>query len=148
MVDDEDYEFLSKWLWRLDRKGYAMMSFKIGGKTYCEAMHRLIMRYPKELVDHMNRNKLDNRKSNLRLCNNSQSSSNRKMRRDNGVGYKGVGITRNGKYDAHVNGKYLGVFSCALEAAMAYDREARKVHGEFSSLNFPDGGRIVFELSP
>ena len=91
-------------------------------------------------VDHINRNRSDNRIDNLRVCTFAQN----KMNTDKGgrgkSGYKGVFPLPNGKFQAQigVNGKskYLGTFSSAKEAAVAYDLAAIEYHREFRKTNF------------
>lgn len=106
-------------------------------------MHRLIMGFPEgKYVDHINGNSLDNRKSNLRVCTNSENQRNRYKTIRNTSGYKGVRLnTKRNKYDAEIghHGKhyYLGTFLNPVDAAKAYDEMARKLHGEFAVLNFP-----------
>lgn len=97
------------------------------------------------VVDHINGNTLDNRKSNLRACTQSQNLKNRVRSKRNGGGtskYKGVYKTKNKtnpwNVDIRILGKlvYRGSFKSELEAAMAYDAMAIKHHGEFAKLNF------------
>lgn len=88
IVDDDDYERLSKHSWCMDvGGGYPMTRYK----TKTRRMHKMVMRAPKGLyVDHINRNKLDNRKANLRIVTNSQNMLNTGMYSNNTSGYKGV----------------------------------------------------------
>lgn len=100
------------------------------------------MNTPKELdTDHINRNGLDNRKENLRLCTIKQNSYNAKLSKRNSSGYKGVSKTWNGKWRARIRvndiEKHLGVFFTSKEAAQVYDNAAQKYYGEFANLNFP-----------
>lgn len=86
IVDEEDYEWLSQWKWRLGN-GYAVRS--INRKT--TGMHRVINQTPEGLeTDHINRNKLDNRKSNLRSATRSANSKNRALSPKNVSGCAGV----------------------------------------------------------
>ena len=99
LVDDEDYEELNKYKWRL-RKGYAtrdgkMVNYKKGKII---SMHREIMKAPLEKdIDHKDRNKLNNCKSNLRFCDMTQNLGNQKIHRDNTSGFKGVYFNKNAK---------------------------------------------------
>lgn len=118
-----------------------------GFKFRTVAMHRLIMDVtdPKIFVDHINHDTLDNRRSNLRLANNSQNQGNRLKGRNNISGFKGVSwYSRDGVYRAQIsiNGKgtHIGYYDTAEDAARAYDKVARSVHGEFALVNFGDGG--------
>lgn len=135
LVDEEDYEMLVAVRWCVS-DGYAY-SAKLG------RMHRFIISAQKGvMVDHINGNKLDNRRSNLRLCTNSQNQANRKhvcgkskfkgvvwQSRSNGTGFWKATIIVNGK------AIYLGRFETDLEAAKAYNRAASEHFGEFAHLN-------------
>ena len=136
VVDDEDYEMLvsgSRWC---VNDGYAFNATR--GR-----MHRVILNAPDGvMVDHINGDKLDNRKANLRLCTNSKNQANRKVVR--GVSkFKGVVLERrkNGrcfwKATLVFEGKatYLGSFATDLEAAAAYNEAAVSKFGEFAHLN-------------
>ena len=89
-IVDDDYEWLNQFKWHFS-KGYAARS--VGGRKNKKYvwMHRLINNTPKDLfTDHINRNKLDNRKCNLRSVNKSQNGLNREKPKNNTSGYKGV----------------------------------------------------------
>jgi hypothetical protein len=116
---------------------------KVGSKSYLA--HRVIylIHYPNYVgdLDHINRNKLDNRVENLRPCNRPENVVNSRMRSDNTVGYKGVSFHKaTGKYQAQTMhfGKriHIGLFSTPEEAAKAYDKKAQEVFGDFATLNF------------
>lgn len=86
-IDSEDVELVSKYKWRINNSGYA--SATINRKMLL--MHRLIMGENSELtVDHINRNRLDNRKSNLRLVTRLMQAHNKTKRLDNKTGRTGV----------------------------------------------------------
>lgn len=93
-----------------------------------------------EMVDHKNRDPLDNRRENLRICTPQQNCFNRNMSSRNVTGYKGVQAVPPFKVTISVNGKRksIGSYNTAEEAARAYDKVAKKYYGEFASLNFPD----------
>jgi len=148
LVDDKDFGWLNQWKWYKSTNGYALRNIhkKIGFKQYKNIhirMHRLIIDAPKnKFTDHINHNKLDNRRSNLRTVNKSQNEHNTDKRRNNTTGYLGVFKGRN-KYMARItiNGKHIygGFFKDVKEAALARDKIALKYHGEFARLNFPKG---------
>lgn len=139
VVDNEDFEFLNKFKWCLNGR-YAARSTKLsdGSKGHI-LMHRLILlsRHG-ESTDHKNENKLDNRRSNIRRCTQTENNRNVSRRKDNTSGYKGVHRSRNlwGTQISH-NGVllFLGRYKCKHEAAKAYNRAALKYHGEFANLN-------------
>lgn len=109
-------------------------------------MHRIIMNPPKGMfVDHINGDGLDNRRENLRICTISQNTANSVRPSTNTSGYKGVQSsgrsTRPWKATIHAKGitKYLGAYRTKEEAAIAYDKKAVELYGEFAKLNFPNG---------
>ena len=139
LVDEQDYEMLSRYRWHVDAGGYAGTS-GWDGPYKRERMHRVILGLTKDddiFVDHINRNRTDNRRENLRLCSNAENVRNRGKRINNTSGYKGVSITKYGVWVAHIraNSKsiYLGRFSTPQEAYMAYCAAAQKLHGEFAN---------------
>jgi len=137
LVDDEDYEELISYSWYLNNSGYA--SAKIGGKFVL--MHRLIMKAnPGQEIDHINNNKLDNRKTNLHFCTRSQNLAKRNRPPHNSSGYKGVSYCcQTNKYRAYIQykGKHIAIgrFLTAVEAAKAYNKKAVELYGEYSSIN-------------
>jgi hypothetical protein len=141
-IDDEDFEILSKYSWSLSNKGYAYRTD--AGKGRHIFMHRDLIPckdYPEEEIDHINRNKLDNRKSNLRICTKSQNLMNKPAQSNNTSGYKGVSKKKDrNKWQSQisVDGRlnYIGSFNTAEEAAEAYDRVAKIVYGNFAVTNF------------
>lgn len=110
------------------------------GKT--KSLHRDILQpNSTQLVDHINGNTLDNRKSNLRLCTKSENNFNvTTNRKNNTSGYKGVSWNKQqNKWKAYIqyNKKniFLGYFLLASEAAKVYNKAAVKYHGNFANLN-------------
>ena len=97
----------------------------------------------KIMVDHINKNTLDNRKENLRLVNGSQNQANRSANSSNTTGLKGVRIAKDGKnFTARLALRkpvrkeiYLGYFKTPEEAAAAYNKEAVINFGKFAQLN-------------
>lgn len=159
LVDDEDYEWLSafKWCFRGSAKepdyGYAVRGWRYtdaeGNSRYKGvAMHREIMGADgKERVDHVNGDRLDNRRSNLRLATDSQNGLNRgKHRRVAAVSSQFKGVYREQRRKNKIWGVriqaagkyvYVGSYETEEEAALAYDAAAKRHHGEFARLNFP-----------
>lgn len=134
LVDDEDFEELSKYKWSIDKDGYA---YRFGGK-----MHRLIIRPPANMeIDHINGNRIDNRKSNLRVCTHAQNQCNKSTIGINTSGFKGVAWREDcHKWRAKI--KFCGTpinighFDNPIDAAIAYDKKALELFGEFAKLNF------------
>ncbi len=133
-----------------DDRGYRVhrkTSRKLG-KQKTQYLSRVIMERvlgkslsSSEIVDHYNRNPLDNRRENLRLANKSNNGCNRTKQANNSSGFKGVSwISEKEKYKSSitVNGKtvFLGYYDDPIKAAEAYDVEAVELHGKFALLNF------------
>jgi len=143
IVDAEGYDRFSKYKWHCRRSKNKFYAYRTERKTRKTiGMHREIIGAPPGLlVDHIDGNGLNNRKSNLRLCTYSQNTYNRRPNRNSISKYKGVTYhKRNKKWEAKIifNGKfiYLGGFDDEKEAALAYDRKAGELFGEFAYLNF------------
>jgi hypothetical protein len=136
MVSIEDAHLLQiRWRVHLgsgNRGGYATILSPGGGEFI---LSRMITKAPKGMkVDHANRDTMDNRRSNLRLCTHAENMANRKATRGKALP-KGVRRSRK-KFIAqiYINGerKYLGTYSTAEAAANAYNAVALAVHGEFA----------------
>lgn len=139
IVDDEDYELVSRYRWHLLPSpnapgGYAVTKMRL---------HRLILEVPPDMVvDHINGDPLDNRKCNLRICTNAQNQQNTGSRGGSSR-HKGVSFNRK-------SGKWLGCFLfegrryyCGLwdtedDAAKAVDKKRGEVCGTFASKNLDD----------
>lgn len=144
IVDDEDYDDISFHSWRLSNSGYALST----ENSRAILMHRIIMNPAKGLeIDHINGNKLDNRKSNLRCCTKSENASNsiaRKNRKNDGSTFKGVSVYKYRKrsggmykiFRARIYDRTIGTFKNEVDAAVAYDLWAKYSNPEFVRLNF------------
>lgn len=142
IVDDEDFEKLSEYKWYYSH-GYAKRDSKINGKKTRIYMHRLIMKDPSGfMIDHIDGNKLNNTKLNLRKCNNMENvrSQRKNIIRGKTSIYKGVYFDKNRKLFSSsitVNRKVinLGRFTNEIDAAKEYNKAALKYFGEFAVLN-------------
>lgn len=149
LVDDEDYEELSKYKWcavRYWNNFYAKRYIRKNGKRAMEYMHREIMEAVGRAceVDHIDGDGLNNQRANLRICTHNENTLNLQMNRRNTSGYKGVSFDRKrNRYQAYIRVRYrsyhIGRYKTSIEAAIAYDDVARKIHGKFACLNFGDG---------
>lgn len=136
LVDKDDFLYLNQYKWHLGN-GYVRRTTYSSGNKKNIRMHRVIMRSEKGcMVDHINGNKLDNRKENLRICTHQENMRNRKIPLTNKTGYKGIREKKFGKkweVQIGVNHKniYLGTFSNKQEAIRIYSIAAKKYFGDF-----------------
>lgn len=135
LVDANDYKTLSNHKWWYHSMGYAARTTK---DRKCVLMHAAIMSTPKGMhTDHVNGNKLDNRKSNLRVCTPAQNTAYRVKSKNNSSGYKGVcwDKTKN-KWLASImvsrKSIYLGRYDSRETAYSAYKNASKKYFGEYA----------------
>jgi hypothetical protein len=147
IVDDDDFEYLIQFKWQCHNRSntcYAARSVTVGvKKRITQKMHQLILGENdlKNGIDHRNGDGLDNRKLNLRFCNQSENNMNKKPRVGCTSKYKGVYLKRSlNKFVStiKINGraKHLGFFDNDFDAAIAYDNAAKELFGEFAKINF------------
>lgn len=149
LVDEEDYEWLSQYNWLASsKKGKTCYAGRhIFSKGPFEWMHRKLLGLTYgdgKIVDHINRNGLDNRRCNIRIANKSLNSINRPLQRNNTSGYRGIyWDKKRNLWEVQIKTKgirkHLGRFADIKAAALAFDKEALRQRGEMAVLNFPNG---------
>lgn len=146
IVDDEDYDRLiamGKWSYQ---RGYAVRTYreKTNQGVFIKkntSMHRVLLNANEgDIIDHINGDRFDNRKSNLRICSNAQNIRNSGLRKNNLSGFKGVYFhKRTGKWYSQIRTDkkrlFLGSFETDIQAAIAYNAAALIHHGQFAKLN-------------
>jgi HNH endonuclease len=142
MVDDEDYDWLNQWKWYLNTDRYVIRANRVCGVRKTTWMHReLIKPEIGVFVDHIDGNKLDNRKGNLRICTPSENSRNRGPNKSRNLPKGAHWKPRDNIFHSQIKVNYkaihLGRFATAQEAANAYNEAAIKYHGEFARINKP-----------
>lgn len=146
IVDDEDYEFVSNYamhVWSTPRHHtlYAIITFS---RVKQLRLHRVLTKAKdNEVVDHINGNGLDNRRSNLRVTTQLNNNANARKKAKATSMYKGVSLYLDGatskpwKAQIQRDGRkfHIGYFATEIEAAIAYDNAAKEYFGEFAVLN-------------
>lgn len=138
-VDNDDFEKVKNINWCYTINDYAI-------NDTLGLMHRFIMNTPIDMdTDHINHDKTDNRKYNLRICTRSENNYNQKIRTGYTSLYKGVSWSKPLKlWLCQITFRkqlfVLGNFSSEIEAAKAYDKKAIELFGEFAHVNFNHGG--------
>lgn len=133
-IIDLDYaDIIKDYKWYLKQEGYAYNK-ELG------FLHRFIMNPPKDMVvDHINHNKLDNRRDNLRVCTHQENDWNKVPISTNTSGITGVSKTQWGTWQSRieVNGKKicLGSFSTLEEATKVRRQAELEYYGEFAPNN-------------
>lgn len=141
LVDDEDYEDLMRVNWYAcicSGKVYARHSLPNSKKIF---MHRYLIKCEgKEQVDHIDSNGINNQRSNLRKCTHQQNVCNRSKAKTTTSIYLGVHWKKDrNKWRAAIKSNdsltHLGYYQNQEEAALAYNKAAISIHGEFAKLN-------------
>lgn len=142
LVDERDFAELSKYKWSAEKRGkifYASRYLKkINGEKTRIRMHTEIKKSPhgKE-IDHIDRNGLNNQRSNLRICTRAENERNKLERSDNKSGFKGVCWSKQyKKWRSRIqcNGKefHLGYFKDKIKACETYIKYCKIYHGKFA----------------
>jgi hypothetical protein len=149
IVDDCDYDLVKKYNWHALKGRHTFYALtRIDGKYI--SMHRLILGLKDRLQwgDHKNGNGLINTRDNLRVSSPSQNAINRKHQWSKNKSSKFNGVTKRVRNKKQIwsatickdgKHKFIGQFKDELSAALAYDRAALELHGEFANLNFSNG---------
>ena len=141
IFDLEDYDKIKGFTWSRRNEGYASSMKRIDGKLKIYNAYRLIMNVedPKLEVDHINGDKWDNRKCNLRIVTHANNMKNRKLSSRNKSGYTGVRQIKNGKWTASIrcngNDIWLGSYKTKEDAIKARKEAEEKYFGEFAHKN-------------
>ena len=141
IVDNIDFLNLSRFKWHLTSNGYAKGKRKLNDKWQNVSLHRFLLNPPLDKeIDHINGDRLDNRRRNLRIVNHSQNQQNAIKPNTNTSGFKGVTWKpKSKKWQSYIMVAkkfiYLGLYSSKEEAARFYNQAAVKYFGEFARLN-------------
>jgi hypothetical protein len=147
LIDEQDAH-LAGLTWHLKSGGYAARfrprrdHHNGSGLAKFLLLHRVILDAPPGVeVDHINRNRLDNRRANLRLASDGENARNCKRNSRNTSGYKGVrfdALARRWGVSVKLDRRHywMGFFDTPEQAAFAYDFGAAALHGEFAATNF------------
>lgn len=150
LYDKQDRELINQYTWTLHSKGYAVA--RIDNKSIL--MHRLILGVidnPEIEVDHRFHNRLDNRRSKIRICTHGQNKQNSRKLKQGTSQYKGVYLDRNRWHAQIAQGdkvRNLGRFSCEDTAGRVYDQAALSAFKDFACLNFSRAETVQQSIIP
>lgn len=140
-VNDDDYDYLNQWKWSASKGRSTYYAVRVEKGKYV-AMHRVLLSIidPEIIGDHIDGNGLNNQRNNIRTCNHTQNKYN-SIKKKSGSIYKGVTWNKqHKKWRARITYDkkeiFIGHFSNEIQAAKAYDNEAKKYFGKFAYLNF------------
>lgn len=140
-IDAEDVEFCKGFSYSVNGAGYLQATKLATGKNKQIFLHRVLLNIPEGLeADHINGDRSDNRRSNLRIVDAARNMQNRRKKKNTASSYKGVYLNRarnNWHTYISLNGKrlYGGAFKTDKEAAKRYDELATKYFGEYARIN-------------
>lgn len=142
LVDDENFEYLNQWKWFAHKGKNTFYAERKIGTNKSKSMHRFILKLndPKIFSDHIDHNGLNNQEYNLRSCTALQNARNTCSRKNSTSKYLGVSwYTKYKKWHAQIKGNrkifHIGYYEKEVDAAIAYNKKAIKLHKEFANLN-------------
>lgn len=143
-ADIQDWDIITKYSWCISKTGYAVAN--IHGKV--TKMHRYIIGEDNctgMVVDHINRDKLDNRRANLRVCSRAENQRNVTVSKTNKLGHLGIRMTKAGKFNVRIVADgvehHIGNFETLELAITARNEAENKYHGDFASHKDKEGTR-------
>jgi hypothetical protein len=135
LISAEDKEKAMRHSWCLSQTGYPVASIK----KRVTKMHRYLLgleRGDKRIVDHINGNRLDNRRENLRICNQSQNGKNIGIKKTNSSGCAGVRITPHGRFNVRITVDrkeiHVGNYKTFDQAVKARKAAENAYYGEYA----------------
>jgi len=140
IIDSVDFDLVKNYKWYLGNHGYAV-SHK---EDSLILLHQLLNPNWK-MTDHKDRDKLNNRRKNIRECNHITNSQNQKKKANASSRFKGVCWDKQkmkwmSRIYINKKPKHLGFFICEVEAAKTYDKAAVRYFRSFAQINFPKIG--------
>lgn len=138
IIDSDDADKVGRWNWACGSYAFRIHNCPVLGRRVHMTIHRVVMDAPPGLeVDHINGNRFDNRKSNLRLATHRQNGCNTRLRKNSRSGLKGASWhpqSQMWRARVYSNGReiHLGLFDTAEAAHAAYREHASRIHGQFA----------------
>jgi hypothetical protein len=146
LIDTEDLEKIKTYYWSLNTQGYVITNQRQSNNKFKHIrLHLLLLgkKFDHLQIDHINGNKLDNRKSNLRLCTHQQNCFNIRLKKNNKTGIAGVSPTRNDTWRARIminkQEIRLGHFRLFGDAIQARWQAEEKYFGKFRPIDIQNG---------
>jgi len=127
IINKKDYEKIKGYKWHLTEKGYAATDIKRKKVPLANVIMDCDSSY-KIVVDHINRNKLDNKRRNLRVCSNQENQLNHKLLSSNTSGHNGIDWHKGGKkWRVRIGKKHIGLFSGLLKAVLIKNQYIKSI---------------------